>query len=91
MPGSRIEQYRRWFEYERASHRKVMAAFETVPPNQRDSPSFQKALDIMVYLIVAHQMWLFRLGATTDRPTNFAPTGVKLGGLADQLEITERD
>ena len=62
MPGSRIEQYRRWFEYEKDSHRKVMAAFETVPPNQRDSPSFQKALDIMVYLIVARPDVAFSAG-----------------------------
>ena len=32
MEHSRVEQYRRWFEYEKDSHRKVMASFESVPP-----------------------------------------------------------
>ena len=91
MPGSRIDQYRRWFEYEKDSHRKVMASFETVPSSQDDSPPLQKALDIMAHVVAARRMWLFRLGITTERPADFAPTGVRLGELADQLEIMERD
>ena len=43
MPGSRIDQYRRWFEYEKDSHRKVMASFETVPSSQDDSPPPRRA------------------------------------------------
>ena len=32
MAPNRVDQYRRWFEYEKDSHRKVLASFETVPP-----------------------------------------------------------
>jgi uncharacterized damage-inducible protein DinB len=91
MPGNRIDQYRRWFEYEKDSHRKVMAAFETVPPDQQHFPAYQKALDIMAHIIMARRMWLFRLGITADRPANAFPTGVKLAELASLLKEMERD
>ena len=36
MAPSRVEQYRRWFEYEKDSHRKVLESLETVPQDQRE-------------------------------------------------------
>jgi uncharacterized damage-inducible protein DinB len=89
MAHGRVEQYRRWFEYEKDSHRKVMNAFESVPQDQRTSPSFQKALDIMDHIVTARRMWLFRFGAATERPTNLFPSGVTLDGLADHLKTME--
>ena len=68
MAPNRVEQYRRWFEYEKDSHRKVLESLETVPQDQRQSPSFHKALDIMDHIIAARRMWLFRFGAVTERP-----------------------
>jgi uncharacterized damage-inducible protein DinB len=91
MPGTRLDQYRRWFEYEKDSHRKVMASFESVPMAQRNSAPFQKALDIMAHVIAARRMWLFRMGKTAERPLGISPTGVNFAELASQLESMQRD
>jgi uncharacterized damage-inducible protein DinB len=90
MAHSRVEQYRRWFEYEKDSHRKVLASYETVPQDQRESPSFQKALGIMGHIVAARRMWLFRFGRATDRPATFFPTDVSLDELSTSLEVMER-
>jgi uncharacterized damage-inducible protein DinB len=90
MAQSQVEQYRRWFDYEKDSHRKVLASFETVPQDQRGSPPFQKALSIMAHIVVARRMWLFRFGLATDRPTTFFPTDVRLDELSTSLEAMER-
>ena len=68
MAPNRVEQYRRWFEYEKDSHRKVLASLESVPQDQHTSASFHKALDIMDHIIAARRMWLFRFGAATEHP-----------------------
>jgi uncharacterized damage-inducible protein DinB len=90
MAQSQVEQYRRWFEYEKDSHRKVLASFETVPQDQRWSPPFQKALSIMAHIVVARRMWLFRFGLATERPATFFPTDVRLDELSTSLEAMER-
>ena len=89
MTPNRVEQYRRWFEYEKDSHRKVLASLESVPQDQRDSAPFHKALDIMDHIIAARRMWLFRFGAATERPANLFPSGVTLDDLAGNLTTME--
>jgi uncharacterized damage-inducible protein DinB len=90
MPHSRVAEYRRWFEYEKDSHRKVMESFESVPHDQRTSAAFQKALDIMGHIVAARRMWLFRLGVTTERPEQLFPSGSTLEGVADHMKIMEQ-
>jgi uncharacterized damage-inducible protein DinB len=90
MAHSRVAEYRRWFEYEKDSHRKVMDSFESVPRDQRSSPSFHKALDIMGHIVAARRMWLFRLGVTAERPDQLFPSGTTLDGVADHLKIMEQ-
>jgi uncharacterized damage-inducible protein DinB len=89
MAPNRVEQYRRWFEYEKDSHHKVLASLESVPQDQRESASFQKALDIMDHIIAARRMWLFRFGIAAERPANLFPSGVTLDDLAGNLKAME--
>jgi uncharacterized damage-inducible protein DinB len=90
MAQNTVQQYRHWFEYEQDSHRNVLASFETVPEAQRESPVFQKALDLMGHIVAARRMWLYRFGLTADRPAHLFPTGVSLDELKTDLEAMEQ-
>jgi uncharacterized damage-inducible protein DinB len=57
-----IERFRRWFEYEQDAHAKVLASFETVPPERRDGHEFRKAVALFGHIVAARRVWLFRLG-----------------------------
>ena len=70
MPPTLVDQYRRWFEYEKDSHRKVLASFETVPEGRRSSEPALKAMNLMGHIVAARQMWLHRLGNLIERPAN---------------------
>ena len=85
-----IEQYRRWFEYEKDSHRKVLASLESVPEAGRRSEPFQKAMNLMGHMIAARQAWLHRLGGPAERPAIISPTDATYDGLLAQLEVMER-
>jgi uncharacterized damage-inducible protein DinB len=91
MSKSRAELYRRWFEYEKDSHRKVLASFETVPPDRRRHAPYQKALELLGHIIAARGVWLFRFGIAKDGPESFFPTGITLDELKENLANMERD
>ena len=57
------ERYRRWFEYEKDSHSKILAALDAVPEAQRGAEGHEKAVSLMAHLVLARWLWLFRLGA----------------------------
>lgn len=57
-----IERFRRWFDYEQDAHAKVLASFETVPPERRGWREFRKAVSLFGHIVAARRVWLFRLG-----------------------------
>jgi uncharacterized damage-inducible protein DinB len=83
------ERYRRWFEYEKDSHAKVLASLESVPAEGRSTPAFEKAVSLVGHLIAARQLWLFRMGAGGEQPRDFFPTGLTLADLAARLKAIE--
>jgi uncharacterized damage-inducible protein DinB len=85
-----VEQYRRWFEYEKDSHRQLLASLETVPEEGRLSETFQKALTLMSHMVAARQMWLYRFGGPVERPANLFPTDATYEGVLSELEVIER-
>jgi uncharacterized damage-inducible protein DinB len=85
-----VEQYRRWFEYEKDSHRKVLDALETIPAEHRGSEPFQKAMRLMGHIIAARRMWLFRFGAATTRPDNLFPSDLTREQLLAEVDVMER-
>jgi uncharacterized damage-inducible protein DinB len=91
MIPTQVEQYRRWFAYEKDSHRKVLESFETVPEQGRRSESFQKAMSLMGHMIAARQAWLNRFGAPVERPAQLFPTDATHDGLLADLEVMERN
>ena len=74
-----VEQYRRWFDYEKDTHRRVLASFETVPEEGLRSQPFQKALNSLAHIVAARRMWLHRFEPSSfDRPANLFPTDATL-------------
>jgi uncharacterized damage-inducible protein DinB len=89
MSNTPAEEYRRWFEYEKDSHRKVLASLNAVPAKLRSSPGFQKAVDLMAHLIAARLLWLYRFGAATEPPREMFPEKVALDDVSRRLAEME--
>ena len=81
MHSTPAEEYRRWFEYEKDSHQKVLASLNAVPAQLRSSPGFHKAVDLMAHLIAARWLWLYRFGVATEAPREMFPENVPLDDL----------
>jgi uncharacterized damage-inducible protein DinB len=79
------ERYRRWFEYEKDSHAKVLEALESAGASARKTKAFRKAVGLAGHIVAARRLWLFRLGAAKDAPTTFFPRGTTLSTLARNL------
>jgi uncharacterized damage-inducible protein DinB len=71
MTHSLTDNYRRWFDYEKDSHAKVLSSLATVPAEARSSESFQKAVDLLAHIAAARRMWLFRFGVAGDNADLF--------------------
>lgn len=80
------DRYRRWFQYEKESHAKVLVSLNAVESRLRSSPSFQKALDLMAHIVAARRLWLFRFGVTKEGPRELFPQGAALPDLIHQVE-----
>ncbi len=66
------ERFRRWFEYERDSHAKVLASLEALAKNQPNAESderFQKCVDLLTHIAAARELWLFRFGVSETGPS----------------------
>ena len=85
MAGDMAKRYRRWFEYEKDSHAKVLAALESAPAGARRTKAFQKAVTLVEHIVAARRLWLFRLGAAKNAPATFFPRGTTLSALARRL------
>jgi uncharacterized damage-inducible protein DinB len=90
MPPALVDHYRRWFEYEKDSHRRVLESLETVPEEGHASEPYRKALDLLGHIVAARRIWLHRLDPTFERPAAIFPTGVTREGLRADLEVVER-
>jgi uncharacterized damage-inducible protein DinB len=83
-----IEQYRRWFEYERDVHRLALESLERLDASQKSLPEFQKAVDLLAHVIAARNMWLFRFGVNDENAELF-PQNTQIEALAKSLDAME--
>ena len=90
MANSLIDRFRKWFEYEKEAHAKVLASLETVPEGDRGKPEFQRALSIFAHIIAARRVWLGRLDMAPPFKGSLFPTEVDLGSLKDDGREAER-
>jgi uncharacterized damage-inducible protein DinB len=79
-----INRYRRWFEYEKDAHAKVISSFETVPSEGRTSPEFRRAVSIMAHIVAARRNWLSRLGVVTAAAGALCPDDPDVARVAAQ-------
>jgi uncharacterized damage-inducible protein DinB len=82
-------QFRRWFEYERDSHARVLASLDAIPESLRSSEAFDQAAGLLAHIVAARQLWLYRLGAAPQEPAEFFPKGVRLRDLEVRLKRIE--
>jgi uncharacterized damage-inducible protein DinB len=85
MAENMAERYRRWFEYEKDSHAKVLAALEPAATSARETKAFRKAVELAGHIVAARGIWLFRLGAAKEAPSDFFPRGMTLSELARRV------
>jgi len=88
MSPTRIEDYRRWFQYEIDSHAKVLESLEAVSESLRPTEGFQKAVTLMAHIVAARQLWLFRMGEASQAPRleDFFPKDMGLDELRKRLD-----
>lgn len=90
MSAELITRYRRWFEYEKDSHAKVLASFDTVAPARRLSPEYRKAVSLMAHLVFARRMWLSRMGLTDAPAGSPFPEDAEVGKIAADWEAVSQ-
>lgn len=86
MASTRVERYRRLFDYEQQSHAKVLESMRRAPAAAKDTPAFQKALALLAHIAAARRIWLYRLGAASSPPKEMFPKELRLEELAANLE-----
>lgn len=79
------ETYRRWFDFEKDVHRKVLAALSAVPPDKRAAPEFRKAVDLAAHIVGTRWFWLERIGATSERPLKMFTKDFPVADLPTRL------
>ena len=89
MSQDTIARYRRWFEYEKDAHAKVVRSLETVPPDRRAAPEFRRAVAILAHVAADRRMWLGRLGVVPLSAAPLFPEGAELTQIAEELQAVE--
>jgi len=86
MSSQAVARYRRWFEYEKDAHAKVIRALETVPVDRRSAPEFRRAVTLLAHIAAARRVWLFRFGVLPNGPAAFFPDDISLAQAALDLQ-----
>ena len=68
MVPTLVDSFRRWFEYEKDSHRAVLKSLDTVPESGRQSEAYHKALGLVAHIVAARRVWLHRIDPAFERP-----------------------
>ncbi len=83
-----VERFKRWLEYEKDSHEKVLRSLQTVPDHKQSEIPFQKAVDLFAHLVAARRLWLFRLDVFDTAPDDLFPANVRLESLESAVSGT---
>ena len=82
-----VQAYRRWFDYEKDSHEKVLASLTTTSEHLHSAEGFQKSIDLMAHIAAARLMWLQRFGSfEKNQPIELFPRKIELSKLPGRLE-----
>ncbi len=86
MPEEMADRFRKWFEYEKDAHAKVVRSLESVAPENRGSPEYRKAIAILAHVAAAREVWLGRLGLIAVTPGSLFPENADLAHVCQKLE-----
>jgi uncharacterized damage-inducible protein DinB len=89
MSRDKLEQYRRWFDYERDAHDKVIRSLESVPEEHRSAPEFHRAVALLAHLAAARRTWLGRLGVIPTAKGSLFPPEADLAQVVGELKAVE--
>jgi uncharacterized damage-inducible protein DinB len=89
MSDMMAKRYRRWFEYEKDAHAKVVRSLETVPVDRRPTPEFRRAVAILDHIVAARRVWLYRLGLVEGEAPPFFRENPELAEVVSTLRIAE--
>ena len=89
MSSTQVKQYRRWFEYEKDAHAKVVRSLESVPAERRSMREFRRAVTLLGHLTAARRVWLCRLGIISEMPTSFFPEDIDLVATVAELQAIQ--
>ncbi|AMV39168.1 DinB family protein [Planctomyces sp. SH-PL62] len=90
MSNPLADRFRRWFQYECNVHARVLASFESVPTERRESAEFRKAVDLMSHLVGARERWLDRIEAAPPSNRPLFPRDVRLDDVRRDCSQIER-
>jgi uncharacterized damage-inducible protein DinB len=79
------DRFRKWFDYEKDAHAKVVTSLESVPSERRDSPEYRKAIAILAHLAAARRIWLGRLGVIPLSAGSMFPEDPQLADVVKGL------
>jgi uncharacterized damage-inducible protein DinB len=89
MASGLAEQYRRWFEYEKDAHAKVVRSLESVPDGWRSGPEYRKAVDLLAHIVAARRTWLGRFGVAPPASGTLFPANADLADVVAELRAVE--
>jgi uncharacterized damage-inducible protein DinB len=81
-----VARYRRWFEYEKDAHAKVLASLQAVPLAARTDPAYGSTVDMFAHVFAARRMWLYRFGAVAERPQTAFPSAVSVEAVENEMQ-----
>jgi len=84
-----VARYRRWFEYEKEAHAKVIRSLESVPSDRRSAPEYTRAVSILAHIVAGRRIWLGRLGAAPAVAGSLFPKGADLSQVVGQWNEVE--
>lgn len=89
-----IETHRKHFAHETETHRRVIESLRSVPEENRDTPTFHRAVDRFEHVLLARDLWLARLQGSADASIEslegLFPEECKLGALDGHLDRVEQ-
>lgn len=68
-----LDHFRGMMKAEAEANRRALESLDSVPLDGRDSPSFQRALEVMAHIQLARHVWLERLHNRAIKPLDWFP------------------
>jgi uncharacterized damage-inducible protein DinB len=89
MSTNLASQFRRWLEYEKDAHARVVESLRSVPVDRQGIAEYQKAVALLGHIAAARGVWLYRLGIAPKAPAQLFPEKPELAVVVADLRSIE--